>query len=264
MRNCSALNTPSWDANLYLRFGKERTQAAIDLAARVQLADPRRIIDLGCGPGNSTAVLKARWPGAEITGLDQSEEMLAEARRVYPDRQWVQADMATWKAGQPYDLVYSNAAIQWVHGHLHLIPHLLHQVARGGALAIQTPTHFESPLHLRMRQVALDARWRARMGGAINSVVEERPSFYYDILALRCSRIDMWETEYLHVMDSAAAILEFIRGTGLRPYLEALGNEPDKELYVQLLAESIVHDYPQRSDGKVLFPFRRLFFIAYR
>jgi trans-aconitate 2-methyltransferase len=258
------MNAPSWDANLYLRFGKERTQAAIDLAARVQLAGPRRIIDLGCGPGNSTAVLRARWPEAEITGLDQSAEMLAEARRAYPGQAWIQADIATWTAERPYDLVYSNAAVQWVHGHSSLIPHLLEQVGAGGALAVQMPAHSGSPLHLRMRQIALDERWRDRMGGAINSAVEEPPAYYYDLLAPRCSRLEMWETEYIHVLDSAAAILEFIRGTGLRPYLEALGNERDRDLYMSLLGDAVVHDYPQRTDGKVLFPFRRLFYIAYR
>lgn len=258
------MNTPSWDANLYLRYGKERTQAAIDLAARVQLADPRRIIDLGCGPGNSTAVLRARWPGAEIAGLDESAEMLAEARRAYPGQVWIQADIAAWRAERPYDLVYSNAAIQWVHGHAHLIPQLFEQVAPGGALAIQTPAHFGSPLHLRMRQIALDERWRDRMGAAINSLVEEPPAYYYDLLVPHCSRLEMWQTEYLTAMDSAAAIVEFIRGTGLRPYLGALDNEPDREHFMRLLADSIAHDYPQQSDGKLLFSFRRLFFIAYR
>lgn len=258
------MSNPTWDAGLYLRHGRERTQAAIDLAARVQFAGPRRIIDLGCGPGNSTAVLRARWPDAQITGLDQSEEMLAEARRAFPAGEWLRADIANWAAGQPYDLVYSNAALQWVHGHAQLIPHLLEQVAPGGALAVQMPAHFESPLHLRMRQIALDARWRDRMGGAINSLVEEPPAYYYDLLSPRCSHVEIWETEYSHVMESASAILEFIRGTGLRPYLEALGNDFDREHYMRLLADAVAHDYPQRSDGKVLFPFRRLFFIAYR
>ncbi|MDR3719437.1 MAG: methyltransferase domain-containing protein [Bryobacteraceae bacterium] len=258
------MNTPSWDAQLYLRFSKERTQAAIDLVARIQLAGPRRIVDLGCGPGNSTAVLRARWPQAEITGLDQSAEMLAEARRAFPGQAWLQADISAWTADQPYDLVYSNAAIQWVHGHARLMPHLLEQVAPGGALAVQIPAHSGSPLHLRMRQIALDERWRERMGGAINSIVEEPPAYYYDLLAPRCLRLELWETEYIHVLDSVAAIVEFIRGTGLRPYLEALGNEPDRELYLSLLAGAIAHDYPQQADGKVLFPFRRLFFIAYR
>jgi trans-aconitate 2-methyltransferase len=257
------LSNPTWDAGLYLLHGKERTQAAIDLAARVQLAGPRRIVDLGCGPGNSTAVLRERWPDAEVTGLDQSGEMLAEARRAFPAGEWLQADIATWVARQPYDLVYSNAALQWVHGHATLIPHLLEQVAPGGALAVQLPAHFESPLHLRMRQIALDARWRDRMGGAINSLVEEPPAYYYDLLSMRCQHLEMWETEYIQVMESSSAILEFIRGTGLRPYLEALGNEADREHYVRLLADAVAHDYPQRSDGKVLFPFRRLFFIAY-
>jgi trans-aconitate 2-methyltransferase len=258
------LNTPSWDAQLYLRFSKERTQAAIDLAARIQLAGPRRIVDLGCGPGNSTSVLRARWSQAEITGLDQSAEMLAEARHAFPGQAWLQADIGAWTADQPYDLVYSNAAIQWVRGHARLMPHLLEQVAPGGALAVQIPAHSGSPLHLRMRQIALDERWRERMGGAINSIVEEPPAYYYDLLAPLCSRLELWETEYIHVLDSVAAILEFIRGTGLRPYLEALGNEPDRELYMSLLADTVAHDYPQQADGKVLFPFRRLFFIAYR
>ena len=258
------MSNPTWDAGLYLLHGKERTQAAIDLAARVQLAAPRRIVDLGCGPGNSTAVLRARWPDAEVTGLDASEDMLAEAQRVFPPGGWIRADIATWGAGQPYDLVFSNAALQWVHGHSHLIPHLLEQVATGGALAVQMPAHFESPLHLRMRQIALDERWRERMGGAINSLVEEPPAYYYDLLSRRCSRLEIWETQYVHVMESAGAILEFIRGTGLRPYLEALGNEADRERYMRLLADAVMHDYPRRSDGKVLFPFRRLFFIAYR
>jgi trans-aconitate 2-methyltransferase len=258
------LNTPSWDANLYLRFVKERTQAAVDLAARIELANPHRIVDLGCGPGNSTAVLRARWPEAEIAGLDQSAEMLAEARRAYPKQAWLQADLATWEADQPYDLVYSNAAIQWVQGHARLIPHLFEQVAPDGALAFQVPAHSGSPLHLRMRQIALDERWRDRMGGAINSVVDEPPAYYYNLLAPHCSCLELWETEYIHVLDSASAILDFIRGTGLRPYLEALGNEADQDLYMSLLADSVAHDYMQQTDGKVLFPFRRLFFIAYR
>jgi len=257
------LSNPTWDAGLYLLHGTQRTQAAIDLAARVQLAAPRRIVDLGCGPGNSTAVLRARWPDAGIIGIDQSEEMLAEARRTYPARDWLQSDIAAW-AGGPYDLVYSNAALQWVHGHSHLIPHLLEQVAEGGALAVQMPAHFTSPLHLRMRQIALDERWRDRMGSAINALVEEPPAFYYDLLSPRCSHLEMWETEYIHVMDSTASILEFIRGTGLRPYLEALANDADGERYMRLLADAVMHDYPRRTNGKVLFPFRRLFFIAYR
>jgi trans-aconitate 2-methyltransferase len=258
------LSNPTWDAGLYLLHGKQRTQAGIDLAARVELAAPRRIIDLGCGPGNSTAVLRARWPDAAITGLDQSTEMLAEARRAFPSGEWLQADINNWVAGKPYDLVYSNAALQWVHGHSHLIPHLLEQVAVGGALAVQMPAHFDSPLHLRMRQIALDERWRDRMGGAINSLAGEPPGYYYDLLSPRCSHVELWETTYIHAMDSAGAILEFIRGTGLMPYLEALGNDTDRERYLRLLADVVTHDYPQRSDGKVLFPFRRLFFIAYR
>ena len=255
---------PLWDADLYLRFGQERTQAAVDLVRRIDLERPRRIVDLGCGPGNSTSVLRVRWPDAEITGLDSSSEMLAEARRNWPDGRWIQGDIAAWSAGEPCDLVFSNAALQWVHSHQQLIPHLLDQVTPGGALAVQVPQHFHSPLHHRMRELALDARWRERMGRALNALVRERPEFYYDLLAPRCARLRMWETEYIQPMDSHAAILDFIGGTGLRPYLEALADDAERALYRSLLAEAIAHDYPVRPDGKILFPFRRLFFIAYR
>ena len=255
---------PLWDANLYLRFGQERTQAAVDLVSHVELDWPRCIVDLGCGPGNSTAVLRARWPEAQITGVDQSAEMLAEARRGWPDGRWSEADIATWSAAEPCDLVFSNAALQWVHGHALLIPHLLQQVAPGGALAVQVPLHFDSPLHRRMRELALDARWRERMGRALNALVRERPEFYYDLLAPRCARLRLWETEYIQPMESPAAILDFIRGTGLRPYLEALADGTERDLYMSLLADAVAHDYPARPDGKALFPFRRLFIIAYR
>jgi trans-aconitate 2-methyltransferase len=255
---------PLWDADLYLQFGQERTQAALDLAARIELERPCRIVDLGCGPGNSTAVLRARWPEAEITGLDRSAEMLAEARRAWPDGRWIEGDIADWSAAEPCDLLFSNAALQWVHGHALLIPHLLEQVAPGGALAVQVPMHFDSPLHRRMRELALDARWRERMGPAFNALVRERPEFYYDLLAPRSARLRIWETEYVQPMDSPAAILDFIRGTGLRPYLEALADDTERALYFELLADAVAHDYPPRPNGKVLFPFRRLFFIAYR
>jgi len=255
---------PRWDANLYLRFGQERTQAAVDLVAHTELERPCRIVDLGCGPGNSTAVLRARWPEAEITGVDQSAEMLAEARRGWSDGRWIEGDIAAWRADEPCDLVFSNAALQWVHGHAQLIPHLVAQVAPSGALAVQVPMHFDSPLHRRMRELALEARWRERMGRALNAVVRERPEFYYDLLAPRCTRLRLWETEYIQPMESPGAILEFIRGTGLRPYLEALADDTERDLYIGLLADAVAHDYPPRPDGKVLFPFRRLFFIAYR
>jgi len=163
-----------------------------------------------------------------------------------------------------FDVIFSNAALQWVHGHALLIPHLLEQVAPGGALAVQVPMHFDSPLHRRMRELALDARWRERMGPAFNALVRERPEFYYDLLAPRSARLRIWETEYVQPMDSPAAILDFIRGTGLRPYLEALADDTERALYLELLADAVAHDYPPRPNGKVLFPFRRLFFIAYR
>src|SRR5438477_601218 len=138
---------PQWDADLYLKFGGERTQPVRDLVHRIQLADPRRIIDLGCGPGNSTAELQRRWPGSSIAGLDSSAEMIGKARQVFPEGQWEVGDAASWTALEPFDLVFSNAMLHWLPNHARLCRHLMNQVAGGGALAVQVPAHYDSPLH---------------------------------------------------------------------------------------------------------------------
>ena len=152
---------PRWDANLYLRFGQERTQAAVDLVAHIELERPRRIVDLGCGPGNSTAVQRARWPEAEITGVDQSAEMLAEARCGWPDGRWIEGDIADWSADEPCDLVFSNAALQSVHGQAKRVPHLVAQVAPGGALASSKCRCISiRRCTAACAKSALDARWR--------------------------------------------------------------------------------------------------------
>ena len=142
---------PSWDADLYLKFAGERTQPSIDLISRISLAHPGRIIDLGCGPGNSTAILRQRWPSAEIVGLDNSREMIATASQAYPDWTWVEGDIATWTAPVPFDVVFSNAALHWVPNHAELMPRLLRQVRPQGALAVQMPAHFRSPVCGRLR-----------------------------------------------------------------------------------------------------------------
>jgi len=172
--------------------------------------------------------------------------------------------VATWSAEEPYDVVFSNAAIQWVPGHATLIPHLFRQVAPGGALAVQTPSHEYSTLHRRMQEIALHERWRERLGGARNLLTLGRAEFYYDLLAGMARRVELWETTYLHVMESRAAIIEFIRATGLRPFLEALADDGERAEFIALLDAAIAPDYPARADGRVLFPFRRLFFVAYR
>jgi trans-aconitate 2-methyltransferase len=255
---------PTWNPDQYLKFADERTRPARDLIASVSLADPRRIIDLGCGPGNSTALLHQRWPEAEITGLDNSREMLAAAARSYPEWKWVEDDAATWTAETPFDLVFSNAALHWVAGHAEVFPRLLAQVSQQGALAVQMPAHFQSPVHQLILDVARNPAWRHLMGEASRAIAVGRPSFYYDLLQPHCSRLDLWETEYNHILDGPQAIIEWMRGTGLRPFLEALGDDEQRNRFEQLLLAGLTQAYPEQQDGRVLFPFRRLFIVAYR
>ncbi len=252
-----------WDADLYLRFAEERTQPAIDLLSRIGLASPHRIIDLGCGPGNSTALLRERWPQAEITGLDRSPEMIAAARKAYCAGRWIVGDISTWSDAAPFDVIFSNAALQWVPEHAALLPRLLSMVAAGGVLAVQMPRHFRSPVHQLMLDISCRPEWSERLAAARTAIHVEPPAFYYDLLAPRAARVDLWETEYLHVMESPAAILAWIRGTGLRPYLEALADDTERGRFEELLLAGLETAYSRRPDGRVLFPFNRLFVIAY-
>ncbi|HUN51936.1 MAG TPA: trans-aconitate 2-methyltransferase [Candidatus Sulfotelmatobacter sp.] len=252
-----------WDSQQYLKFAGERTQPSIDLAARVTLAAPRRVIDLGCGPGNSTAVLAARWPQAEITGLDNSREMLAQAKADHPDMRWIEGDIAGWQAEQPYDLVFTNAALQWVPDHARLMPALLAQVAPGGALAVQMPRNGDNPAHAAMRTVAAEGPWASRIARPRGNIAVEPPGFYYDLLRPLAKRFEVWETEYQHVLADVPAIVEWVRGTGLRPYIDPLGPDERKEFLARYLAR-LEQAYKPQADGKVILPFRRLFFIASR
>ncbi len=255
---------PAWNADLYMQFGNERTQPAIDLVARININQPKRIIDLGCGPGNSTEILRRRWPQANIAGLDSSPEMIGAARQQYPDADWRVGDAATWQAAVPCDIVFSNAALQWMPSHGPLVRHLLDQVAPGGVLAFQIPTHINSPLHRFILEIADDPEWTERMSAARDALTIERPSFYYDALADKASRLDIWETEYCHVMQDHQAIIKWISSTGLRPFLAALDAEEEQRRFVELLEERVAQAYPRQKNGNVLFPFRRLFVVACR
>jgi len=254
----------SWDPQLYLRFGADRTRPAVDLAARIEIAEPRRVIDLGCGPGNSTAVLRARWPSAELVGLDNDPEMLAVAEQSDPRVQWMRGDAATWETAAEYDVVFSNAMLQWLPDHEAALPRLFDAVAPGGALAVQTPVHLQSPLHRHMVELADQPQWRDATRNARGAIVAHDAAFYYDILCRLASRIDLWVTEYCHIMDDPEAIVTWIRGTGLRPFLNALPSDEDRRQFETMLLERVKASYPRRRDGRIVFPFRRLFFVAYR
>jgi trans-aconitate 2-methyltransferase len=255
---------PQWDANLYLKFGDERTQPVRDLLHRIQLTNPRLIIDVGCGPGNSTEELRRRWPASSILGLDSSREMIDKAREGFPEGRWEVGDASSWKSAEPRDLVFSNAVWHWLPNHERLCRHWMNQVTAGGALAVQVPAHYDSPLHREIVEVSRDAAWDVRMAGARAALTHHSPAFYYDVLQSQASRVDVWETTYFHVLAGPEAVLEWFRGTGLRPYFEALSSAAERQRFEALLLERYTAAYPRRKDGQILFPFRRLFFVAYR
>lgn len=255
---------PTWDSDVYSQFSDQRTRPAVDLAARVALDAPARVVDLGCGPGNSTAVLAKRWPRAELTGIDNSPVMLAAARAAHPAVQWVEADINAWRADRPFDVVFSNAALQWVPDHARTFPRLLEQVARDGALAVQVPANFDAPPHRAMRTVAQSPAWRNRFTSAPREWHVHPIEFYYDVLTPHVRELDIWTTEYLHLLAGVEEIVEWYRGSGLRPWLDALTNESDREQFVSDFRSLLAQDFPRRPGGHVLFPFRRLFLVAYR
>lgn len=266
---------PTWDPQQYLRFGDERTRPCRDLVARIALDAPSRIVDLGCGPGNSTDILAQRWPTATLVGVDSSADMIASARQAHethahhaatPRFTWTVGDITTWARGETttYDLVFSNAALQWVPDHATLYPRLFDHVAEGGALAVQVPDNFGAAAHRAMREIAASPAWRSRFPteGVREWYVHDL-TFYYDLLAPRASRIDAWTTEYLHVLPSAEAIVEWYRGSGLRPFLDAL-SAADRDAFVEEFRQVMRAAFTPRSDGRVVFPFRRFFLIAYQ
>jgi trans-aconitate 2-methyltransferase len=258
---------PGWNPNQYLKFADERTQPCRDLAARIAVSNVRRVIDLGCGPGNSTAVLRARWPDAEFTGLDGSADMIERAQREHPAQDWIAGDISEWAAapdGQ-FGVVFSNAALQWVDDHATLYPRLLSRVAPGGALAVQIPGNIDALPHRLMREVAALPQWSPRFPeGIVREWHHHEMEFYYDTLAPIAARLDLWATEYWHILPDADAIVEWYRGTGLRPFLEVLETDADRGRFAADYLASLQPHFPPRAAGGVLFPFRRIFLIAYK
>lgn len=253
----------TWNPDLYLQYQNERTQPSYDLVARIQLAQPRQIVDIGCGPGNSTRVLKQRWPAARILGLDNSPEMLAQARRQDPDSEWLLADAADWQPETPYDLVFSNATLQWLPDHAALIPALFSRVQAGGALAVQVPSNHISPLYQAMLQVAESPAWRQQLAGHAPAPLYHSAEFYYALLAPLSQKLFIWYTTYYHVLDSRQGLVDWYASTAMKPYLERLPGDDAKRRFQSDILDACRADYPVQPDGKLLFPFRRLFFIAY-
>jgi len=251
----------SWHPERYLAFGDERTRPAADLLARVPLAAPARIADLGCGPGNSTALLVERWPAAEVLGIDSSAAMLAKAAASGLEASWLKSDLAAWNPDGPYDLLFSNAALHWLPDHARLLPRFLGHLRPGGVLAVQMPRNFEAPSHALLREVARAGPWAERLARCLEHEPVAAPEWYRDLLAPLTEALDIWQTEYLHVLEGEDPVLSWTRSTALRP-LTALLTPEQQAGFEADYAGRLRAAYPRRADGRTLFPFRRLFLVA--
>jgi trans-aconitate 2-methyltransferase len=251
-----------WNPDAYLKFDRERTQPSIDLVSRIEIANPSKIIDIGCGPGNSTMVLVTRWPDSMVTGIDNSPAMIDKARKDYPQMNWLLIDAYKEEIPGTFDLVFSNATIQWIPDHEGLLRKFFCILNKGGILAIQIPQFLEMAIGKTIEKIAGDSRWVSQTRDAKELFTIHDHSFYFDQLSQYSDSVLMWETEYMHIMDSHSSIMEMIRSTGLKPYLERLKTEKDRKEFESRILSDIEGDYPKQKNGKVLFPFKRLFFIA--
>ena len=252
-----------WNPVLYTRFEAERTRPARDLLAQVPLATAAAATDLGCGPGNSTELLVQRFPGATVTGIDSSPAMLAKAQERLPSCRFAEADIATWQPDAAQDLIYANAALHWVPDHAALIPRLFGFLAPGGVLAVQVPDNRDEPSHRLMREVAAAGPWADRLASAGERLGVLPAPAYYDLLAAAGAETDLWRTVYHHRMDGAAAIVDWVRSTGLQPFLAPL-DEAGRAAFLMRYQAAVSEAYGVRADGKRLLLFPRLFLVARR
>ena len=252
----------SWNATTYLQFKNERTRPAVDLASRILLDDPKTVLDIGCGPGNSTAVLRERFPNATIIGIDNAPDMIAKAKEAYPDMTFfcMDADEYIATTDEQFDVVFSNACMQWLPDHKAFLPKWMELVKDGGILAVQMPNNYDEPIHQIIETLTTSEKWRPHF-----RVMREKHVLsigeYYDCLSECSAQVDLWETAYYHTLSSHQDLLEWYRGTGLRPYLEQLNNDAKASFENDFLA-AVKDAYPIQADGTILFRFPRLFFVA--
>ena len=251
----------AWNPDQYLKFAEYRLRPAVDLLNRVAVAAPRRVVDLGCGAGNVTRLLRERWPEAAIVGVDSSPDMLAKARQTVPDVTWQLADLATWEPAAKPQVMFSNAALHWLDDHQRLIPRLLGMVAADGVLAIQMPNNFRSPSHTGLADTAASGPWRRTLEPLRRPAPVADPGWYWELLTAAGAAVDIWETEYLHVLTGDDAVVQWVTGTVLRPFLDALDSSW-QEAFLADYRRRMAAAYPRRADGSTLFPFRRLFIVA--
>lgn len=249
-----------WDPDIYLKFGGERTRAAADLLARVPLSAPKRVVDLGCGPGNSTALIASRYPNADILGVDSDEAMLTQASAAHVNARFEAGDFETWTPRDAPDLIYTNAALHWAADPLGVASRLFRALAPGGVLALQVPQNFDKPSHVEMRAAAQDGPWAGKLRGVFQPLLLNAQD-YARALALLDAKLDVWSTAYLHVLDGENAVLKWISGSALRPYFARLNAEESAGFEANLAAR-LKRAYPPERDGRTYFPFHRLFVVA--
>ncbi|HWA91184.1 MAG TPA: trans-aconitate 2-methyltransferase [Rhizomicrobium sp.] len=249
-----------WDPKTYLDFEDERTRPAVELLARVPYKAPAHVIDLGCGPGNSTALLARRWPKAKLEGLDASEPMLDQARRSGIQATWHSGDIPSWRPLRKYDVIFANAALHWIADQDALMRRLMSYLAPAGVFAFQVPANFDEPSHALMREVAASGPWAAKLAGVRNIVLGSAQG-YYELLEPLSSHLDIWHTTYLQVLEGEDAVYRWVSGTGLRPFTGALEGA-ERDAFIAAYKARLDEAYPRRASGKTLFPFQRLFVVA--
>lgn len=251
----------TWDPGQYLKFAGPRLRPALDLLARIQLETPAVVFDLGCGAGNVTRALTARWPGAAVTGVDGSPEMLARAREHEDAITWVEAAIEDWTPPAPADLIFSNAALHWLDDHRALFPRLAAGLAPGGVLAVQMPRNYREPTHVALDEVARNGPWAARLGAHLRPQPVAAPEAYYDMLAPVVATVDIWESIYVQALEGDNPVVEWVKGSALKPLLDLL-DEGQRAAFLAAYSARIAAAYPRRADGVTLLPFRRLFMVA--
>jgi trans-aconitate 2-methyltransferase len=258
-----------WDPAQYLRFGDERSRPFFDLTGRIEAAKPHLVVDLGCGPGQLTAALASRWPDAEVRGIDSSAEMIAAARQMLPGGSggpgrlsFARGDVRDWQPEEPVDVIVSNAVLQWVPGHEKLLAPWAEALVPGGWLAFQVPGNLDQPIHALAAELAASAPWRGLLADVSLNRQAAGPAEYLDLLSRAGCSVDAWETTYLHVLRGTDPVVEWYKGTGLRPVLQALEPAQAAEFLAEYGARARAI-YPARPYGTVL-PFRRVFVVARR
>lgn len=249
-----------WSAAQYLKFNDERTRPVRDLVAQIPFSGEGRVVDIGCGPGNSTEVLANAFPNAELSGFDTSPDMIEKAKKTLPNVSFELADAASWKPDGPVDVLFSNAVFQWLPDHIDILPRLMDHLQPGGTLAIQMPDNLAQPIHVEMRRVASEGTWAEQLKNAAREPLAP-PVDYYNALLPKSSRIDIWHTVYNHPLDGVDAVVEWVKGTGLKPFIDPLSND-ERAKFLATYRDALVSHFQPAANGKVLLPFPRLFIVA--